>query len=458
MKWRHSLIYLAILVLIGGYFCYFEVVKKAEKEAAEKESKKVFAVQADGIAALEVMGRDKPPVQLKKDGDWKIISPVAADVENSSVESLVKTLGTLSWTMEVSQDAKELKPYGLEQPVTLKIRFQAAEQWFELLLGDKNPVGSGYYAKRGDKPTVFLLESSNWSVLNKGLDELRRRSLFTFRPEEVVGMTVAWDQGAAIQVTRAEGSDVWQALGKPELKVKSSKIQNMIEQVQWLRAQSFVENEVTNLGSHGLKPPLATLKFQLLGDRTAELTLGAQEKDDVKQIKALSSELPGIVQIDAGVLKDLPKDLMALEDRSLLGLKTKDVTDVKWNLGEARGHVVQTEPSKWELKTEDGTPSPLKEPWRVSSLLWDLQEIEYLRKIEPQPALLATPYGRLEVLNAGTPIATLMWEKPSPDGAGPAKVWVDRGGKVEAFELSVENLRKAEEDLGSLLQPEKAGS
>lgn len=458
MKWRQSLIYFLLFLLIGGYFYYFEVLKKSEKEAAEKDSKKIFSLQSDQIVALEVAARDKTPIQLKRDDEWKITDPIQADVEKTSLESFVNVLAGLSWELEVAQEARDLKPYGLEQPVPLRIRFQVADQWLELLIGDKNPVGHGYYAKRGDQNRVFLLETGNWSLLNKGLDELRRRSLFTFQPEDVLGVTIAWKDGPAVQVSRREGTEGWQAPDMAHFKVKESKVRNVVEQVQWLRAQNFVENEVKNLESHGLKPPLASIRFRLAGDRTAELMLGARDKEDAKQIKAVSSELPAVVQIDAGILNDIPKDLASLEDRSLLGFKGKDATEAQWIVGEERGHVVQMESNKWGLKKEGGTPSPLKEPWKISSLLWDLEKVEYERKVEPVPAIPEKPFGRLVLLNAGKTLAVLLWEKPNTNEPKPANVWLEKDGKVEAFEISTEPLVKAEEDLRQVLRPEEESS
>ncbi len=456
MKLRHSLIYLSVLALIAGYYYYFEVVKKAEKEAAEREARQVFALQADQISSMEVMARDKESLQLKKNGDWKITNPIETDVEKASVESLVSAVASLSWEVEVSKESQDLQPFGLHEPVPLKIRFQAGDESHELLVGDRNPVGRGYYARRADNARVFLLEASSWSLLNKGLDDLRRRSLFTFQPDDVLELSVEWKEGSVIQVKREEGAEVWQAPEQPELKLKAGKARNVIEQVQWLRAQGFVENKPHNLESHGLKPPHARVSLKLKGDRAAELIVAAKENEEAKQILAVSSELPAVVQVDAGILEDLPKNLAALEDRSLIGFKSKDVTEVRWGVGEIQGHVVQIEPNKWGLKKEGGSPEPLQEPWHVNSLLWDLQQVEVERKVAPGPAAPDKPHGRLELLNAGKTLATLSWEESPAAEATAVRVWVEEGGQMKVFEVSAETLRKAGENLGRILGPEKA--
>jgi hypothetical protein len=294
------------------------------------------------------------------------------------------------------------------------------------------------------------LETSNWSLLNKGLDELRRRSLFTFRPDDVLELSVAWKDGPEIRVQRKEGTELWQVPEQTELKIKGSKVQNVIEQVQWLRAQGFLENEPRNLESHGLEPPHAEVIAKLADGQAVALKLAAKGNEDAKQINAVSSELPAVVQVDAGILQDLPKDLQALEDRSLIGFKSKDVTEVRWAQGEAGGHVVQIEPNKWGLKKDTGNPEPLKEPWLVSSLLWDLQRVEYQRKVDPAPGVPEKPHGRLELLNSGTSLAAMSWEKKPAADAAFERVWVEEGGQLKVFEISAETLRKIPENLSKL--------
>jgi hypothetical protein len=462
MKWGRSLIYLAVLAAVAGYYYYFEVVRHAEKEKAEKEARRIFGLQPDQITALELTAKDKPTVRLKREnGEWKITEPLGSDVEKSAVDSLVATLAGLSWEVEVARESQDFKPFGLIEPVALKVGFTAGEQGLDLLVGDKNPVGGGYYARRGDGKGVFLVEASSWSLLNKGLDELRRRALFTFEPEEVLGLGVEWAGGGSIQVQKEDGAAVWRAPERADLKIKESKVRNVIEQVQWLRAQTFVEDGLENLKAHGLMPPQVTLRLRLGGDRTAELKLAAKTGEADRQIKAVGSELPSVVQVDAGILQDLPRDLSGLEDRSIIGSRGKDAREVKWTLGDAAGHVAQRESNQWELRLGSGGAKILKEPWQVSSLLWDLQQAEFQRKVEPAPQKPPKPHGRVELLNNGGSLAVLTWEavpagEPVPvEGPAARTVWVEAGGQTEAFEVSSETVGRAEESLGRILAEQK---
>jgi len=458
MKWRQSLIYLLILLSVGGYFYYFEVVKKEEKQTAEKEARKVFRAQADSIKALEIISKDKKAVKLKNEAQWKILEPVQADTDKGALEGFLHALSNLELEKEIAAAPQDLKPYGLQEPV-LKIRFETGGQWQELILGDKNPIGGGYYARTADKPNVILIAGGNWATLNKGLDELRKKELFSFQPNEVAEIQMTWQDGSDVHLERTEGGIGWKAPEQPDIKIKTGKVDNVLEQIQWLRAQSFIENAPASLEAQGLQPPEVTVKLRLKENRNVGLLLG--KKDEEKhQVTAVSTELPGVVEIEAGVLEEIPRNVSALEDRSIFGVKSEEVKEVKWRLGETQGNAVRTDEKTWALRHDGSDPKPMKDSWHVKSLLWDLGDAEYTTKLSPVPAVPEQPHGRLECLNGEKSLVTLSWGKPSEGDDSVATVWIDRGGEPEAVRVKAETIDRLEQDLNRILQPgqEKGGA
>lgn len=454
MTWRRSLIYLVILALIGGYFYYFEVVQKEKKETAEREAKRLYHYKSDEIQGVEIVSRGQKPVRLEKKDQWLIAEPVATEVEKASLDSFLNALVGLSREATVGKSVQDLKPYGLEDP-GLRIRFLASDQWTELSVGDKNPVSRGYYAQTG-QGSVYLINESNWSLLNKGLNELRRRALFTFRTDQALRVDVSWGGEAGFHVQRSnelEGS--WQAPEQPALKIKSSKVENLLEQIQFLRAQNFVDEQAgqQNLAQFGLQPPQITVKMTFSGDRQAELKLGQLGSDGKeKLLNAVSSELTGVVQIDANVLKDIPKNVDQLEDRSLISARSKDVKQVRWRFGDSAGSLTNIEANKWRLTIGEGEVREPKESWRVNSFLWELQQTAFSRKIDPAPPKPDKAYAHIEI-DTGDKKTTLTWEQSAIGDAHPTQVWVEEAGRVECVEVASEPLKKVEEEIRTLLAP-----
>lgn len=455
MKWRSSLIYLVIFVLVAGYYTYFEVVRKKQKDAAERQAKKLFQFQVDQVQELEILAREKKKLILKKEEQWKIVEPVKAGVDDGALQDLLKSLARVEFDKDINATPGDLKPYGLEES-QLKLRWRAGEQWMELLVGEKNPVGGGHYAKASDRPNVVLVSTGIWSALNKNLNELRMKELFSFLTKDVRGLEIARQEGSSVYLQYQEDGAVWKSLEHPELAVKKSKVENILEQLSWLRARSFLENDTVNLKKHGLDPPAITVKVRMKDGKTTEAAFSKPNKEQ-KTVAAVSSQLPGVAQVEASVTDDLPKDLNALEDRSLLNVKREEIQQIRWVLGEASGHVVQTAEGKWGRKREGKDLQVLEEPWPVRSLLWDLSDMEFDKKLDPKIPVPDKPYGRLEIWGKDEQLVSFVWEKASEKDPGNVRFWVEQGGMVQPVQVKAESVSKIEEDLSPLIQREASG-
>ncbi len=455
MKWRNSLVYLVVFVLVAGYYAYFEVVRKKEKEAVERQAKKLFQFQVDQVQELEILARDKKKLTLKKDDQWRIVEPVKAGVDDGALQDLLRSLARVEFDKDITASPGVLKPYGLEDP-PLKLRWRAGEQWMELLVGEKNPVGGGHYAKASDKPNVVLVPAGIWSALNKNLNELRMKELFSFLTKDVRVLEIIRQEGPSVRLEYQEDGAAWKSSEHPELAIKKSKVENILEQLGWLRAKSFLENETVNLKKHGLEPPAITVKVRLKDGKTTEAAFSRTNKEQ-KTVAVVSSQLPGVAQVEASVTDDLPKDINALEDRSLLNVKREEIHQIRWVLGEASGHAVQTADGKWGMKRGDQDLQVLEEPWPVRSLLWDLGDMEFDRKLDPRIPAPDKPYGRLEIWGKDQQLVSFVWEKPSEKDPGSVRVWVEQGGMLQTVQVKGESVSKIEEDLSPLIQREASG-
>jgi hypothetical protein len=461
MKWRQSVIYLVVLLLAGGYFYYFEVMKKGEKEAADRESKKVFSFQANQVKALEVTSAADKTIRIERDGKWKIAEPIKADGDKLTLEGMAASLSNLMMQREIAPAPQDLKPFGLQEPA-LKVRALVGDQWHELLFGDNKPTGDARYAKTATKPNVFLVAETNFNEVNKNLKDLRKKELFAFEPEEVAGLGIAWAGGAKFSVDSADEGRTWKSPETPEVVVKPAKVANVLEQIRWLRATAFLENEPQNLAAHGLEPPAVTVSIKLKDGRTVDLKLGTV--DDMKrQVAALGSELPAVVEVSSALLQDLPRDLKALEDRSLVSIDWDGVKQVKWSKGDASGHVFRLDKNKWGSKKDGGgagkdagQPKEFKDSWHVGSLLWDFRDTEFESRGGEPSAAPEKPWGRVELLDDGKVLAVLTWDKPATQPGGPVPVWVEKDGATTRVNVKFDVLQRVEDDLDHIMKAEQA--
>lgn len=454
MKWRHSLIYLIVLVLIGGYYYYFEVVRKDQREAAARLAKQVFHFQVAKVRGLDLWSKDKHAVRLVKKKHWQIVAPVQAQVDEPTLQGMLSTLSTLHMERTVVAKAKDLQPYGLQHPV-LTVRLRIGNQWRELALGSRNPAGDGYYAKTGAQPKVFLVSEGIWGILHKGVNDLRRRELFTFHPDQVTAMRVSWQNGDVVHVEQQPKTHAWVAPESPQLKISSTKVVNVLDQILYLQANKFLQEKPQDLNKYGLTTPEATVKLRLKNARTVELQLAKQTAGE-NQIAALSSQLPAVVQIDAGIYKELPKTVRNLENRSLVAFQTTDVQRIDWRTKRQSRQWAASGADRWSVQVGSAAPTKLKDGWSVEALLYDVKQAEYTKVLRPAPNPSAQPENRLEFWNKQKqPLGALIWDNlaqanPVEGKSGLVTVWLKKSGQSRAVQVKANVIERIAKDLQAI--------
>jgi hypothetical protein len=444
MKWRSTAVYLLVLLLLGGYFYYFEVVKKEQKETAEKESKRVFSFDPESVQALEIVDAGGQPLRLEREGGWKIVAPVQADVDKAAFDGFFSALRNLEAERRIGPAPDNLSSFGLDNP-PLKVRILMGGDWTELWLGAKNPAGDLRYARLTANPGVFLVSEGNWGAFNKTAKDLRKKEIFSFRPEDVSSVQVAWKDGATVSVERqaGPGPKEWKRTDAPGFKIKTRKVENVIEQIQWMRALDFLPADLI------FDPVRVTVKLGLADGRSVELQIGAEDKD-TRQAPARSSDFGVPVRVSADILKDIPESAAALEDRSLISSRANDVREIRWQKDGSKGGVIKIDDKTWGVKEGDGAPKPFKDSFRTRALLWEIGDAEYEATVEPKPEASASFHAEVEIYGDGAKPASLAWDKLPPEGKGPGVLWIGTAEARTAVTLKYETLRKIEDTLDQL--------
>lgn len=377
MKWRHALVYLVVLGLVGAYYYYFEVVAKRQKDEAERAQKRVFPVGAEAVEEVFLEEEGKPAVHLvKKEGVWVLDQPVAAQADQGAVDTLVYSLVELEKSRNVDSTAKEMSLYGLEKPSRV-VRFRTQNSWHRLRVGSKNPTGESHYAAKDDEGAVFLVASGQVQALSKAPDDLRRLDLVIFENESIQNLMVSWADGRQVDLVRQEqNKDAWRCTQEPEKRIKNIKVDNVLNQMRWLRAQSFLESagDVTVLWEKGI--PETQVMVRTFDGSEISVRIGRKKGEPEKYV-AWSSQLQTPVTVDAAILKELPKSVRDIEDRSVATLNSKDISRVEYAMGAEKGELILQDDGSWVQVKADGARRVFKESWRVRPLFWEWEDLEY---------------------------------------------------------------------------------
>lgn len=459
MKWRHSLIYLLILALLGGYYYYFEVVKKREKEEAQRAKNRLFSVATEAVDEIILEAKDKPAVHLlKKDGAWVLDGPVTTEADQNAVDTLLHSLLNLEKNRDVDESAKDMGLYGLSDPAFV-VRFRSGETWQRIRFGSKNPTGESHYAAKGDENAVFLLAAGSVTALSKGPDELRRRDLLTFEDEEIRSLSVSWADGHRLTLVRDEkDKDLWRCSEEPERRVKRAKVDNILNQIRWARAKTFLDISAEDSEVWASGVPEVHVIVQGGDGPPREVKIG-RKKEASETYVAWSSQMSTLVTVDGSILKDLPKTVRDVEDRSVAALDSKNVTRVHYQIHGQKGELVLQDDGAWAHVGADGSRRVIKESWRVRPVFWEWEDLEYEEKAS---ANLKRPeeqdLNRMEFSTKDGVTLAVSWPGANRDeSAQTLPLWT---GSNEAYLVKVEKIREIEEKIQDVLKraSEKASS
>lgn len=377
MKLRKYIIYLIILVLLAGYYAYFEVYRKEKNQRAAEESKKVFTVDVGEVDQVKLLRKDQPPIVLvREEGkDWTITEPLKKEADKMEVEELLGYLNNVERQMVISEKTDDLAQYGLEHP-SLIISFHLKDGWREIQFGDVNPLGKDYYAKTKDGSEVFVVASSTHQVLNKDLYKLRDKSLFSMQAHEVDELEIEkGDVKARFDKGSGEGEE-WSLEGDGQFRVKKSKIEDVTRQFAWMRALVFEQEDDKDLAKYGLDKPIASVTMKK-GDEAETILLGSEHVKG--RIYAKRADKPGVVSIEARYLKAIPDSIEDFRDRTILSFDPAGVAKVILKSGGKDYELVKKE-EKWTWLRPRELKDKTVEAWSVEGALWKVKDLEYITK------------------------------------------------------------------------------
>jgi hypothetical protein len=318
-----------------------------------------------------------------------------------------------------------------------------------LRIGAKAVVGNQYYASSDPENRVVLIAGEKRQSLDKSLSDLRSKEFFTANSDEI--QRIELDRGMNVLVlTRAENK-LWRAPAAVEVKIKTSKVERFLDRLLRLRATQFLDNEEDNFALLGLDP--AKIRLEIATPKKTETLLLGNTKED-ESVYAKGGELPGVAMVQKSLLDELPQTLSDLEDRTLLVFDLDQVRALALVLAGEAARLERNEET-WNWLGDENRKAP--ENWRINSLLWNVQELEYLPGDFPQVKSSAANTVLELVLYSehDDKLGTFsLFETPSAKTER-GVIWFSPGSEEpRSCWLSGESLRELHEGVKQLLSPE----
>ncbi|MEW6088548.1 MAG: DUF4340 domain-containing protein [bacterium] len=175
-----------IFVIFIGFISYYFLIEKKKTNKEEEQKIYIFNLIKDDFETLELTDMsDKSTFLLKKEKDWKIITPCEMPASKKTIDGIISELAVLSAQRDITKKNQRLKQYGLDVP-RYRIKFSLKNESHTLLIGIKSPTEEFYFVKEENKDNVYMVNAvAVEKFIKKHLADLRDKE-FLQVPEEKI--------------------------------------------------------------------------------------------------------------------------------------------------------------------------------------------------------------------------------------------------------------------------------
>jgi len=252
-------------------------------------SREIFSGQPKHVRQIDLTRGETHYALVKKGSAWKMTVPADAPPDPASMRELSNDLARLRAKRVVAKE--DDTAFGLAEPAVV-VRFkmegpapppptttQASQPTttqasqpasapvlaeHTLRVGRRNNVT---YCRKDDDPYIFELDETIYRVLTA---ELIRRSLFDFKGEDVVGLTIEAPGGT---LAFGKADDEWRYLPDLTVRLSQKKLEDFAGELAKLRVEAYLAYGDGDLEAVGLADAPVTVTLRLKDNRQVTLKI-----------------------------------------------------------------------------------------------------------------------------------------------------------------------------------------
>ncbi len=277
------------------FFLKDNILADLSKKPNDLRDKKVVRFESIGTYGIKKLEIKTPTdviiIGKSLDLDWEITKPINIYADQDTVKNFIEKIKSLEIEDFVSDKPADLAVYGLKEPVfEISVTKEEDKELAKFYVGNKLPEGSKCYVKRvGEEPVYTAPTVEFYDKIENALLSFRDRLVSDFNKDLVKKLVIEKpDRTFVCDITNkrdGEGQFQWE-LSKPVQAIADT---NAINQIIWdlsfLKAESYVTKAPKDLKSFGLDDP--KIKVSVTYEKVLE-----QKPEEPNKKKGEKSELP----------------------------------------------------------------------------------------------------------------------------------------------------------------------
>jgi len=320
-----TLLLAGVLAGLGGYLYFVELPEQRTEVVTATQAKQILPFAEAQISAVKIRSHSGEVVLSQTPGQpWAITEPIHTDADQRQVQALLRALVTGKVTRLVETHPVSLTPFGLDHPSTV-VTLTAGDRQETLSIGDAGPLSSTLYVLRASDESVLLTDLAPKDFLNRTLLSFRRKELLQFNQQETEQLRLTYPTTEMVLYAYEEKpKKKWRIRYPIEAEADRTEIQALLFRLEDLKALAIVDPgpERDKLAPTLTKPKVKVTLHAAGADHVVRLF----QPDPASGEAYAQTTLDGpIYKISPSAIKDLTRDLFALQDKRLLGVETGDI-------------------------------------------------------------------------------------------------------------------------------------
>ncbi len=371
-------------IFAGLCLAYWGMLRtESSHQKAQDEAKRLFAMEPQDIASLEVQRVNEPVAEAKRDqGDhWAFVKP-SPTIEANHVlwNRMATTFAGLMRERVINGGASKLAEYGLDEPVLTVVATKADGSKCRLEFGATDPTQTNRYAK-GDDGNVILVNGKSVFELDRQLELLRNPYVLTIGKEGITRIEYAriWtgrepaatsdrqtppkvgEESTMVAVEKTpEGR--WNLVSPITAPANPELVEALVKEVQFATGHNFIDAP-QSLADYGLDPAVARITvYSGVGSQPQTLLIGSlarqpaakgEQKQQSGGLFAKQAARPAVFTMDANVLTLLPKSPEAFRENRLLTHNVADIRSIHYVTVDTDATLENNAEQGWRLAAPD---------------------------------------------------------------------------------------------------------
>ena len=271
----------ALAVMAAVYVLLKDNIGKGDGEEEYKSTyEKLYDIKIDDVIKVTVKNSvTNEFFAIEKDAEdknkWNLISHGDLRVDSSKVKSIALNANSVGSSKVIEEDAQDLSKYGLDNPSLVTVYTGEGAAAF-LEIGDMTPTEGAYYIKLKDSTKVYTLDTYSGDRLMVSENDIRDKKLFDVVQDEII--QISMDRKGE-NVFKAEKVDEtrWNLTSPIIANVVYSAVGPLLQSVETLAVEEFVEKDAMSLDKYGLDKPNYVIEFKKAGDSSIQIMFGKEK-------------------------------------------------------------------------------------------------------------------------------------------------------------------------------------